>query len=220
MLPGSNNRRELFESMPRIDLVLIGPKESIHQSWNLREGWVTALQQLGCLNDVFWTVNDECVIEKLFKKIEISVADFVLIMNCDHHQFYLHNTPRKKDFWRQLPLPSLCFSTEKVLNSPFPRSQELTESAINTFDAFIYIDELSNSLFESSGKPSLWVPQFCDGTLFENLPELKNRNPLVLFKGKITNFGIPGVYDRRLKLVSSLFARCVRSKVCCVSLGI
>lgn len=191
------------KSKPLIDLVL-PHSPGISFSWNQREGWARALIELGYLNRIFWVWDNEQILNSFFADIKDSNADLVLIMCADHHQYWLHDNEKKRDFWRRFTKPVICHSIERVINSPFPDSIQKTQSALNTFDGFLYIDELSESLFTNTGKPSMWIPQYVDETVFKPTIPFEHRHSKIHFRGKITNFGITGLYEQRRLLYATL----------------
>jgi hypothetical protein len=192
---------EWTTSNPKIDLILPYPPNA-EFSWNQREGWARALIELGCLNQLFWVWDNPLLLEQLFDSLRYSEADFILIMCGDHHQYWLHDSEKKREFWRALKKPSVCHSIERILNNPFKDSLGKTRSALRAFDAFIYIDELSETLF--SKKPSLWIPQYVDETVFRSTIPFEKRINKVYFRGKTKNYGIAGVYKDRRELLTAL----------------
>jgi ADP-heptose:LPS heptosyltransferase len=194
---------ECSTSTPLIDIILPGPPGQPF-SWGQREGWVHALIRAGMLNQVYWAWDNEKVIDQIMRALARSTADFVLVMSCDHHMPYLHDTPAKADFWRSLHLPVICHCAERILGSPFPDSKRKTFAALKVFDAFIYIDELSTPLFEASGKPSLWVPQYVDEMLFRGNIPFDRRTNRIFFRGQLGDYGLPGVYQARIRLLQQL----------------
>jgi ADP-heptose:LPS heptosyltransferase len=187
-------------SQPKIDLVLAGEPGSPF-SWAQREGWARALIDLGMLNRIFWVWDNPNIITHLFESLKQTTADFVMILSGDHHQYHLHNTPEKKHFWKELKTPVVCHCAERILGSPFKDSEQKTRSALATFDVFVYIDELSASLFDQSGKPSLWITQYVDETVFVSKLPYEERKNQIHFRGQWDNFGIPGVYEKRRRLI-------------------
>lgn len=194
---------EWTSSSPKIDLVL-PYSPAVEFSWNQREGFARALIDLGMLNQIYWVWDNEAILTNFFNDIKHSSADFILIMCCDHHQVWLHNTEQKRDFWRKLKVPSVCHSIERIIDSPFPDTLAKTKSALRTFDAFIYIDELADELFVQSKKPALWVGQYVDETVFKPYVPFNQRTNKVFFRGKIENYGIERVYKDRRRLFDAL----------------
>jgi ADP-heptose:LPS heptosyltransferase/glycosyltransferase involved in cell wall biosynthesis len=194
---------EWSTARPLIDIILPGPPWQPF-SWNQREGWVHALIRTGMLNQVYWAWDNEIVINQIMRSLSRSAADFVLAMSCDHHMPYLCDTPAKEDFWRSLHLPVICHCAERVEGSPFPDSLRKTSTALDVYDAFVYIDELSASLFQSSAKPSVWVPQYVDETLFRPWIPFERRTNRVFFRGQSSNNRLSGVYRARIRLLQHL----------------
>lgn len=190
-------------SSPKIDLILAGPQESAF-SWNQREGWANTLTERGFLNNTFWVWDEPNIINYLFASLRQSSADFVLILSGDHHQYHLHNTLDKQFFWKNLNIPSICHCAERILDSPFRDSEQKSKSAIEAFDAFLYIDELSATLFDQSEKPSLWIPQYVDEKVFLSKLPFQNRKNRIHFRGKWDDYGIHGVYYLRRKLIEKI----------------
>ena len=190
-------------STPKIDLILPGPPDSLF-SWNQREGFARALIQLGMLNKIYWVWDNEAVVENMFRNLENSDADLVMLTNGDQHMACVYDTEAKRDRWRALHMPVVCHGSERVLGSSFLPVERQTRAALDTFDAFFFIDELSSDLFESSGKPSLWVPQYVDDTVFQNGAPLEARDGRIYFRGQVSDFGFPGAYTERRALLSAL----------------
>lgn len=128
----------------------------------------------------------------------------MLLSAGDHHMHFLHNTEAKQGFWKSLKAPTLCLCTERVLNSPFPESEEKTRSALRAFDAFFYFDEFAQALFRESGKPSKWAPQFADEMLFRPRHNYEDRLNRLYFRAQVMNFGLEGVYSARRALVDAV----------------
>ena len=196
-------QRSLQASLPKIDLIVPGP-ESLPFSWNQREGWISTLKKNNMLNELYWIWDDQKLIEGLFASLEKSTADFILILCGDHHLSCLHNSEEKKRMWNRVSIPVLCHSIERVLGSPFPNTVEMTKSAVSTYDAFIYIDELSAHLFESSGKPNMWIPQYIDDEIFRSEVPFESRENRIYFRGKTITYGIEGVYSQRRALLTAI----------------
>lgn len=187
-------------SKPRIDLLLAGTPDGVF-SWDQREGWARALMNMGMLNNVYWTRPQPAAVTQLFEDLRRSDADFVLLVCGDHHQYYLHDTKEKKSFWKILRKPSICHSIERVLASAFPDSETKTRSALETFSGFVYIDELSATLFESTGKPSLWIAQYADETVFRGEVPFAQRKNRVFFRGQTQSQSGGGVYQARKEIL-------------------
>jgi ADP-heptose:LPS heptosyltransferase/glycosyltransferase involved in cell wall biosynthesis len=200
MATGSARRFEWSTSRPLVDIILPGPPGTPF-SWCQREGWVHALIRAGMLNRVYWVWDNAHVIRRMMQDLSQSEADFIFAMSCDHHMPYLHDSPEKVEFWRSLHLPVVCHCAERIVGSPFPDSEQKTTAALNVFDAFVYVDELSESLFQAVGKPSLWVPQYVDEMLYRG-GAFEGRTNKVFFRGQVANFGVSGAYAARARLLS------------------
>lgn len=187
-------------SSPRVAVVT--PWKS-DLAWSFREGWLRALNDLG-ISHVEFNVPGEKHVNRFFRKLTQTGADVVLLSGGDHHMPFLHNTEAKQDFWKSLKSPVLCLCMERVINSPWPGSEEKTRSAIRAFDAFYYFDEMAEPLFRDSGKPSKWVPQFADEVLFHPSRPYEDRFNRLYFRAHVTNFGIEGVYAARRALVDAV----------------
>jgi predicted O-methyltransferase YrrM len=191
------------QSKIRIDLILVGMPDRPF-AWHQREGWVRALTELGLLNQIYWVWDSSAVIDHLLQSLRQTSADFVLIMCGDYHQYHLHNTPEKQDYWGKLKIPVVCHCCEKIFGGPFTDSEQRTRSALETFDAFLYSDELCSQLFQQSGKHSLWIPRYVDETIFTGSLPFEKRRQRIFFEGRADNFGIDGAYEQHSSLVERI----------------
>lgn len=173
-------------------------------AWCFRESWLQALNDLGASHVEFHVTKDKRRVRQLFRDLNRTGADVVLLSGGDHHMSFLHDTEAKQDFWKSLKSTVLCLCMERVVNSPWPASEEKTGSAIRAFDAFYYFDEFAEPLFRESGKPSRWIPQFADDAVFHPRHAFEDRLNRLYFRATLTNFGIEGVYSARRALVDAV----------------
>lgn len=173
-------------------------------AWCFRESWLRALSDLGVSHVEFFLTKGERHVHRFFRELKRTNADVVLLSGGDHHMHYLHDTEAKQDFWKSLKSHVLCMCIERVMNSPWPESEEKTRSALRAFDAFFYFDEFAEPLFRESGKPSKWLPQFADEVLFHPTCSYEDRFNRLYFRAHFTNFGVEGVYAARRALVDAV----------------
>jgi predicted SAM-dependent methyltransferase len=152
-------------------------------SWNVDEGWAYNLEQMNLLGEVRQATPETA--EQLLDWAASAKADMILLMGGDHHLPFLHDTPRKRELWRRLKMPTVCFCYESILESRFPGSREKSESALNAFSHFVHNDEIDGSFFEKHQTPSIWLPQCVDHHHFHPPAQDKARKPLVYFRGKV-----------------------------------
>lgn len=196
-------KRTIFQpSRPRV--LLITPSWSGNRCWNFADGWARALTQLG-ISYVWLRVGEsEEALPAFYAEAQRINPDVVLVSCGDHHLSHTHDAEWKRDQWRKVHAPTLCFCNERVKNSPFPDSVEKTESALKLFDGFFYVDEFAADLFERSGKPQRWVSQFADDSLYRATYPLERRKGDIYFRAQLSNFGLQGVYDRRRRLIEAV----------------
>lgn len=197
--------------MPRITRSLSSEKVAVVTAdvlggncWNWCESWINAVKRLGVRHKGFHVPNDRDSIDSMFDALRIEGFDIILLSGGDHHLHYLHNEEWKRDKWRELKSKTVCVCMEKVVDSPFPESLDKTRSAINTFDAFVYMDENADELFDQCSKPTKWVTQFSDHHLFRPQRPMIFRKRKLYFRGQLSNFGIDGVYHERLQAAKNI----------------
>jgi hypothetical protein len=172
--------------------------------WNYCEGWENTLKELNLPFRSFHVGNKPKKIQALFSHLKKNPPELILLSCGDHHLFNLHDTEEKRDFWRSLKSKTVCFCSERVVNSPFPDSEAKTRSAISAFDGFAYVDEFAGPLFDAAGKPAMWTTQFSDDKLFRERVPFEQRINQVYFRATLTNFGLKAVYDERRRLIESV----------------
>ena len=168
----------------KIDLILPPGRHS----WNLDEGWAYTLKEMGLLGEARQARSDQ--VDETLEWIAHSSSNMIVLMGGDHHLHFLHDTPKKRQRWATLKMPTVCFCYESIQDSRFPGSKEKSESAVDTFSHFVYCDEKDSVFFESRGVASAWLQQCVDHKHFHPPRPGIPRQPLVFFRGKLDeNFG-------------------------------
>src|SRR4051812_42316155 len=98
----------------KIDLILPPGRHS----WNLDEGWAYTLKELGLLGEARQATPDNW--DEILETLKTSTSNMILLMGGDHHLHFLHDTPKKRDRWANLKMPTVCFCYESILDSRFP----------------------------------------------------------------------------------------------------
>ncbi len=169
-----------------------------------RDGWLFAAEELGYSHASYFPEILKLSVRDLVRMVNKGKHDVVIVNGGDHHQDALHATEEARSAWRKLKAKTVCVCTEAILQSGFPRSIEKTQSALETFDYFAYTDDLSESLFHQSGKPSLWMPQYVDKSFILETVVPREKIKKAYFRGKIMNWGFEGVYTQRRILFEGL----------------
>ncbi len=170
--------------------------------WNYCEGWENTLAEMNHPFRAYHVGSKPKKIKALFSQLKKNPPELVLLPCGDHHLFHLHDTEEKRDFWRSLKSKTICFCLERVVNSPYPASEEKTKSAIDAFDGFIYVDEFAESRFADAGKPALWSCQYSDERLFYPRVPYEQRQNQIYFRASLNNVGFEKVYEERLALIA------------------
>ncbi|WP_417730319.1 glycosyltransferase [Rosistilla oblonga] len=185
-------------------VALVTPDWIGGKAWNWCESWIHAFRDLGIDHKAYHVKNDERSVRDFFAGLKQQTFSHVLLSGGDQHLSFLHDADWKKDCWAALDASTICVCMERIVDSPFPDSLLKTQSAIQAFDAFVYVDEFADSLFSSAGKPSKWTTQFADHTLFRSRRPFILRKSKLYFRAQLSNFGIEGVYDERRRLIEAV----------------
>ncbi len=199
--PGSN---------PRVDVVL--PEG---HSWFVREGYVQALKQSGCLGQVFyipsWAPEDGRS-QILFDYLQSPQADAIFLMDTIWHGQQVHNTAAWQHRWQSASLKKILFSFECMSNPWFKSNQNwwrdnhtAVENAMPCIDGLIFAHEIDQELFSGYGAPTLWQPFAIDEEIFPTPLDYSQKKPRGFFKGKaIHYYNEDACYRSRRELIDFL----------------
>ena len=163
-----------------------------------------AAESLGWSFQTFWVRRDKPDVRRLIKDLHKYAPDWILFLGGDHHLFPIHQHPDDRRRWQDLPIPKICNCDERILGSPYPDSLLKTASALSTFDAFIYSDEGSATLFEAQSKPHLWWSQYVDPFTFRGKLPFGKKEPQVYFRGQLDPAGQREVYRERFRVIDAV----------------
>ena len=97
----NNFASHFSQDRPRIDVVL---QATGKHTWNMSEGWVSALESEGLLNRVFRPISDWGALEPsnddgLYRYLENPQADIIILLGFDWHSQPLHSTSKWQEKW-------------------------------------------------------------------------------------------------------------------------
>jgi hypothetical protein len=173
-------------------------------SWDAREGWALAAESLNWSFGTFWVRREKPDVRRLIKDLCKLGPDWIFFLGGDHHLYPLHQHPDDRKRWQDLPIPKICNCDERILGSPYPDSLLKSASALSTFDAFVYSDEGSATLFEGQAKPHLWWSQYVDPLTFRSRIPYRQKEPLVFFRGQLDPAGQKEVYSDRFRVIQAV----------------
>ncbi|MCB0310325.1 MAG: glycosyltransferase family 2 protein, partial [Bdellovibrionales bacterium] len=185
-------------SEPRVDIVL----NPGHHSWNVHLGWANTISQTGKLGLVMQP--EENQIAEVFEYLKNPQSDLLLLCGFDHHLPYLHNSPEKRDVWRNVCVPKVLVAQETVLQDCYPDSESKSRSALECVDLAIFNSAADLPFYQEFSTPALWQSFGADHTVFSNQVQYRNRRPRAYFRGKTTPLGLPHTYQRRRELLKLL----------------
>jgi len=163
----------------------------------MRESWAVLLKDLGV--PYRWIVHREGEPGKTAKKI--GPQGLVILLN-DHHladlsghlrQTNRYGRGRDERIW-------LGLSTERIVGSPFPASEEKTRWAAGLCHLVAHFDPFGGDLIRQEGAVPLFIHQYVDGLTFRSRKKFEEKIPKVFWVGKLPSGKTVGEYDRRARL--------------------
>lgn len=170
----------------------------------MRESWKIHFQR----NEIpfEWIVHQEGRLEKTAKKI---LPESLVVLLNDHHLDELtgflrstgrHGRGRDDGLW-------VGVSTEKVIGSVFPESEEKTKACAGLCHLMAHFDPLAADLIRGEGADALFVHQYADSLTFRPWHPFAKKQAGVLWVGKLPAGQTPGEYDRRARLFEAVRGR-------------
>ena len=183
--------------------VLVAPSDPGF-SWNQREGWKTAFQE----------ANISCSLLGVGPRPARSLVDHILqsdlvVFLNDHHLEPLFSTlgdPTKR-FSKNSGGLWIGVSTERVENSPFPRSAEKTRLAASFCQFTAFFDRSAEPVIRSAGSVPFFIHQYVDHHTFRSEQPYPAKKPQVFWTGKLPAGHTEGEYCVRTRLFESLRGR-------------
>jgi hypothetical protein len=185
-------------------LVFLVVPDARHFSWNQREGWEVAFRRA----DIPFSsvgIGPKPTKSQLHK---ISSSDLVIFLN-DHHLEPLFSTfgdPAKR-FSKNSDGLWIGVSTERVENSPFPRSVEKTRLAASFCQFTAFFDRSAEPVIRSAGSMPFFIHQYVDHHTFRSEQPYPAKKPQVFWTGKLPAGHTQGEYGVRTRLFESLRGR-------------
>jgi hypothetical protein len=130
----------------------------------------------------------------------IGPRDLVILLN-DHHLSDLtkyllgqggFGQGRDERVW-------LGIATERVMGSPFPKSQEKTRACAQLCHLVAHFDPAAGRLIQSEGAEPVFMHQYVDAFTFQSKTPFRKKRQGVFWVGKLPEENIPKEYDSRVR---------------------
>jgi hypothetical protein len=182
-------------------LVSLVVPDARHFSWNQREGWEIAFRKAGIS---FFCVGvgpkpTRSQLNQIFR------SDLAIFLN-DHHLEPLFSTlgdPANR-FSKNSDGLWIGVSTERVENSPFPRSVEKTRQAASFCQFTAFFDRSAEPVIRSAGSMPFFIHQYVDHHTFRSEQPYPAKKPQVFWTGKLPAGHTQGEYGVRTRLFESV----------------
>jgi len=179
---------------------LIVPSD-VNFSWNQREGWNIALRESRIPFEMFG-VGSGRINDQLSK---VAKADLVIFLN-DHHLESIfqaiqrtpgHFTPNRDSIW-------ISVATERVVQSPFHRSEEKTRLGSSICQFTAYFDQKAERIIRGAGSIPIFIHQYVDHFTFNSKVSFPQKKPKIFWSGKLPSAQVEGEYSSRGRLFSAI----------------
>jgi glycosyltransferase involved in cell wall biosynthesis len=212
----NNFTSHFSQDRPRIDVVL---QATGKHTWNMSEGWVSALESEGLLNRVFRPISDWGALEPsnddgLYRYLENPQADIILLLGFDWHSQPLHSTSRWQEKWSNAAIKKIAILNEQCSAAPVQQNLHWRQQVFNSLrmslpvvDGIICNHEPDIEFLKKKilcTKPTIFQPYSIDTNYFSSILPFKDRINRGFFRGRIANFYNSGCYNRRQILVERL----------------
>jgi glycosyltransferase involved in cell wall biosynthesis len=189
----------------KIDLVL---QATGFHSWNIREGWESALKKSGYLNRVFrpkanWVSPFPDDDDGLLDYLKNPEADVILLIGFDWHSQALHASGHWQSAWKNSPLIKIMYVQEAILEIDKITGNKASlcfKRALNCVDLVVFTSEPDFSLIDNT--PYIWQPFSIDPDIFKTETEFSERINRAYFRGKNGKPGKP--YEKRYLISEKL----------------
>ena len=185
-------------SRNRIDVVVPGEKIFSH---SMRESWRIHLEKAGISHQWLpWSPGQEAVVASKLAK-----AGVVILLN-DHHLgklvSYLENAGnfgkgRDSRAW-------IGVSTERVIGSPFPNSEEKTRACARLCHLMAHFDPAAGNLFREEEAEAIFMHQYVDALTFNSETPFDRKAGGVLWVGKLPDGHTPKEYESRRRCFEAI----------------
>jgi hypothetical protein len=178
------------------DVSIVVPGFSVFPH-SMREAWAVLLRDLGV--SFRWIVHREGESAKTAKTI--GPQGLVILLN-DHHladlTAYLHRANgfgrgRDERLW-------LGLSTERIVGSPFPASEEKTRLTASLCHLVAHFDPFGGDLIRREGAEPLFIHQYVDALTYRPQKKFEEKIPKVFWVGKLPAGQTVGEYESRARL--------------------
>jgi hypothetical protein len=212
----NNFASHFSQDRPRIDVVL---QATGKHTWNMSEGWVSALESEGLLNRVFRPISDWGALEPsnddgLYRYLENPQADIIILLGFDWHSQPLHSTSKWQEKWSNATIKKIAILNEQCSAAPVQQNLHWRQQVFNSLrtslpvvDGIICNHEPDIEFLKKKivcTKPTIFQPYSIDTNYFSSILPFKDRINRGFFRGRIANFYNSGCYNRRQILVERL----------------
>lgn len=187
-----------FSGKPGVCLVV--PDHRVFP-WSMREAWQVLMQKAKI--PYRWIRHREGYGEKTCRSI--GARDLVILLN-DHHladltEYLLQQGKfgrgRDERIW-------LGLATERVIGSPFPKSEEKTRSCARLCHLVAHFDPLAGVLIKEEGAQPHFCHQYASTDLFVSRKPWAQKKDGIFWAGKLTVTGHAEAYNQRRALFHSI----------------
>ena len=174
-------------------------------AWCYGTGFGKAMEKLGVLHRSFPLSPGDNSAASLFEYLNNGPeSDLILIMTGDAHLPFIHDTPQKRQIWKQIHIPKLNLAGEPIINTVWEGNVTKTLSALECFDYWLAVDERDIGFLKRFVNNVSYVNGWIDENTFQISTPYQKRKARLMFRGYLSDDGIPGAMSERKRILNSL----------------
>lgn len=198
--------------MPPVKIDIVLQSSGIH-AWNVCQGYLNALLELGILHRVFrprstWNVGEPEFDDGLFKYLAAPEADLMLLLGFDWHSQPMHSSPSWQQAWRESKIKKVLLALESVIDQDATFgdqvSSRLLRRAGSFCDCIVVSVEQDLALAQPIAPSSFYQPYGVDHLIFRDTNPFLERENKGYFRGKTTAYFTEKTYSARRECLELL----------------